>query len=1152
MLDFIALKTKVNDFLQSSKKQMALNGLSLDQLYLSILHNNTELNRTLIIIADDESSAEDLYGRIRHTRRAALFLGMERNPYSGIVFSHTNQYYRFRTLSYLALETPDVVVTTFDGLQSTCPPKTFFQNNHLLLTEEDIISPNELAQKLVSLGHRRVDFIEEAGQFSIRGEIVDIFLLPDMAIRLNYFDDLIEKIHLLDIETKKTKADTVITNVLVGPTPNILSQSNYTNILRENLPIKSNYSKEILDERNEIFNKLKEGFLFDEYPMFVSSFFHESSNLFDYLNPTSSLLIASNFENNLKKYELLIEESIASFSDFNLENPLVPPINKLFKNLDFSDLDIPLVQVNELSWQHESQTQIDSIDVKFQPLTALLDKFKLDNFSSNQDMPKLQLLIEFLKIQISKKVRIIFSLKKIDSKKNILGLLETWKIKFLSPDQISFYNFYCESGFYYQNETIFIISEADIFGRKKSKSKKIRKDTDIFAEQISTLKLNDFVVHKEYGIGKYLGLENLELGGKSTDFLIIEYKDNDKVYVPVYRMDLIQKYSDSLASVSIASLKSNKFAKEKQKARESVKKLAFDLLELSAKRKLSKGFKFSAPNEYYHDFERDFPFEETPDQLQAIDDVLEDMQSEKPMDRLVCGDVGFGKTEVAMRASFKAVLDHKQVAILVPTTVLAYQHYNSFIKRFKNFPVNIEFLSRFKSPKESSEILSKLSQGTVDIVIGTHKLLADKIKFHDLGLLIIDEEQRFGVGHKEKIKNLKSNIDCLTMTATPIPRTLQMSFLGIRDLSLIRTAPPKKQSVKTYIVKDNLGTYKQAIDTELSRGGQVFIVHNKVVDIEQFTHKIREIVPYAKIVFAHGQLPERELEKRIKDFYDKKYDILVSTTIIESGIDIPTANTMIIDRADHYGLAQLHQLRGRIGRSDKKAYAYLSIPAHKLISEIAAKRLKTLQTYADMGAGFSISSVDLEIRGSGDLLGAEQSGHIQNIGLELYMDLLEETMNEIKGRKEDEKIHQMEIQTPFAAFIPNDYINNSAWRLKYYKRLSSAKSMDTLSDLKSELTDIYGIYPQELENLFVVLEAKINLQTLPISSIKVMNKNVLLQFDEKILASDSEIRDRIVNFFISRPKVYKLNPDFSVKCSFKDIVDKGTFLDFSKHIAQHI
>ncbi len=643
----------------------------------------------------------------------------------------------------------------------------------------------------------------------------------------------------------------------------------------------------------------------------------------------------------------------------------------------------------------------------------------------------------------------------------------------------------------------------------------------------------------------------MDVGEDKTDFLVIQYQNKDKVYLPVYKINLIQKHADSNAQIGVANLRSNKFQQLKDRAKNSVKKLAFDLLKLQAERESSKAYSFSPPDENYREFEMAFPFTETPDQKAAIEKVIDEMQQPRPMDYLVCGDVGFGKTEVAMRAAFKAVLDHKQVAVLVPTTVLALQHYNSFKKRFKDFPVNIEFLSRFKSAKESKQILEDVNDNKVDILIGTHKLLSDKVKFHDLGLVIVDEEQRFGVGHKEKLKLMKSNVDFLTLTATPIPRTMQLAFLGLRELSLIKTAPPKRQSIKTYIIHEDEKTIQDAIRKEINRGGQVFFVHNKVNDMEILYSELQRIVPEAKIIMAHGQLPEKDLEKRMERFYSGEFNVLLSTTIIESGIDIPTANTMIIDRADTFGLSQLHQLRGRIGRSEKKAYAYFIIPKNRNLTEVAEKRLKAIQSYADMGSGFSIASADLEIRGAGDILGASQSGHIEAIGLELYMELLQEAIAELKGEKRIIN-YDIEFATPFSSYIPNHYIKDASERLKYYKKLSNSKSLDQLDEYKDELVDIFGSFTQEVDNLFTILECRIRLSGSGIKSLKVSGRIVTIIFDQNILNQNTELRDIIVKTFISRPKVYQFTPDFKVIYTHKNEISQEELIDITKNIAEQI
>lgn len=687
-------------------------------------------------------------------------------------------------------------------------------------------------------------------------------------------------------------------------------------------------------------------------------------------------------------------------------------------------------------------------------------------------------------------------------------------------------------GFYYPNENLIFISENDLYVKSRNKTKKPKINQDIFSDQLATLKENDFVVHTDFGIGVYKKMESLFINGSTSDFMVIDYKDSDRVYIPVYKLNHVQKYADASKHIAVDSLKSKKFEQAKTRAKESIKKLAFDLLEIQAKRKVLPGFAFSEMSDELKSFELSFPYQTTEDQTSAIEDVYADMEKSHPMDRLICGDVGFGKTEVAMRAAMKAVLDHKQVAILVPTTILCLQHEHSFKERFKKFPINIESTSRLKSAKENKEILKNLKEGKVDIIIGTHKLLSSEIEYHNLGLLIIDEEHRFGVAHKEKLRAIKSNLDVITMTATPIPRTMQLSYLGIKDLSLIQTAPARRQSIKSFLIKHDDLTIKQAIENELQRGGQIYYVHNRVMDIEKVNQYLKELVPQAKIIIAHGQLPEKELENRINAFYKHQYDILIATSIIESGIDIPMANTMIVDRADMFGLAQLHQLRGRIGRSDRKAYCYFSIAPDRKLGPIAELRLKALQTYSEIGGGLALASSDLEIRGAGDILGGDQSGHIESIGLELYLDLLKEAILALQDKVET--FREIDIQTNLAAYIPDTYIEDTAMRLRYYKKLSNTHEVSILHSIERELSDIYGKIPETVTNLILVLKARVNAQNLCLDTIKMTKNKIRLKFNETLLSQNEKYRNSLLDFILKRPRKYSISKDFELSILFEE------------------
>lgn len=1103
-----------------------------------------------VFVFPSEEEAESFYSTIKNYTPSLFYPDIGNGVYSGTLTSERMLNERMLCLSKLSGAQTYTVCTTLKALSLKVPKLSLIKNLAFNISISDILSTNELANKLRILGYEQSATIEEPGTFAQKGEIFDIYPIGEPPVRIHYFDDMIEEIFEVSCENLRTLRDKPIESFKVSPScAFVIRQKNAANTLRLNLPHVPFNHREQRRAREEAIDRVTKGMLFPNFPLYFSLFFDDTTSLKNELQDTAIFHLV-NLEDSSKELTLTMEEMSQAFENAT-SNPefddLLPHPESIYTNdTNFSHSDAFLIDQVHIH-DDELNDRFEHVNMGIEPIKNYAHK-KNDLLIS---LDKSAYLRSLLAIIVNPAHQVLIAVKNNFSITRIKDLLLHLDPN-LSTRDIKFVDFNLGQGFHYKLENLFIISESDFFPQKISKTKRRREfSEDVFAEQISSLQEGDYVIHKEHGIGKYLGMETITLASQTSDFLVLQYANHDKVYVPVYKLNLIQKHSNAQASVTLANLKTRKFDLEKKRVSKSVKKLAFDLLEIQAKRELKQGYAFSQPDELYRDFESKFPFQETEDQIKAIDDVISDMTSSKPMDRLICGDVGFGKTEIAMRAAFKAVLDHKQVAILVPTTVLAFQHYNSFVQRFKEFAVNIDFVSRFKSAKEFTEISHKIKHGDVDIIIGTHKILSDKVKFHDLGLLIIDEEQRFGVAHKEKMKSLKENIDCLTMTATPIPRTLQLSFLGIKDFSIIKTPPPKRQSIKTHVVKEDFNTIRKAIDKELNRGGQVFIVHNKVHDIEEYSSKIKKLCPNANLVFAHGQLPEKELEKRITQFYQQKFDILVSTTIIESGIDIPSANTMIIDRADTYGLSQLHQLRGRIGRSDKKAYAYFVIPSTRSLSQVAAKRLRALQTYADMGAGFSLATSDLEIRGSGDILGAEQSGHIANIGLELYMELLKE---EIAHQKNEPilKKQSVEIQTPFQSFIPENYIEDTGTRLKYYKKLSNADSVETLNSLEEELNDIYGLVPSPLSNLLHILHARIYLAAIFITSAKVLSKSILITFDKSSLEQNAPLRDQIIGFFIERPKKYKFNPDFSVNCKFEQISSPETLLQFAKDIAQQI
>jgi transcription-repair coupling factor (superfamily II helicase) len=631
-----------------------------------------------------------------------------------------------------------------------------------------------------------------------------------------------------------------------------------------------------------------------------------------------------------------------------------------------------------------------------------------------------------------------------------------------------------------------LFSDEDVFG-PRARTRKAARRPKTFGEDgadFKDLKEGDLVVHVEHGIARYEGLTRLSVRGFAADFILLQFHGKDKLYLPVGRLRQIQKYTGGDASkVKLDSLQSQTFLKRKARVKEELLKMAAELLDVYAARAAHQGHAFTAPDAMYRQFEADFEFDETPDQEKAIEDVLADMQNKRPMDRLVCGDVGYGKTEVALRAAFKAVEDKKQVAVLVPTTVLAAQHHRTFSKRLADYPISVEMVSGMRDDKTNRETLAKVREGKVDILIGTHRLLSADVAFKDLGLVVVDEEQRFGVKHKEQLKKLRKLVDVLTLTATPIPRTLHMAMMGVRDLSIIGTAPVDRRAIRTFVSKFEGPTIKEAIERELSRGGQVFFLHNRIESISGVHDYLKKLVPQAKIAVAHGQMAEGKLEKVMTEFIEKQHDVLLCTAIIESGLDIPSANTIVINRADMFGLSQLYQIRGRVGRSRERAYAYLLIPARRPITRDAQKRLQVLQQFTELGAGFQIASHDLEIRGAGNLLGPDQSGNIASVGFDLYTQLMEEAVASIKGEEVREEF-EPDVELPLPALIPEDYVPDVQQRLVFYKRLASATSEEALYDVKGDLRDQCGEPPAEVDALVEVMSLKNELRALRMRGLK--------------------------------------------------------------------
>lgn len=1028
------------------------------------------------------------------------------------------------------------------------PSLDFFKRHSITLELEEIISQTQLKEKLTAIGYK-VGHLGalECGEFIFRGDICDIKTSGNNYYRLIFFDDLIEHIYSVDHETNRVVKDlrhlkiTFIASWRVFLTPPFFSN------LREQIPTPPAKFRLKFDSRKEILGQTLEGLLPLNF-YFIPYLFRE---------PLETIIQHFDFNQNLTmvfsspEIQLPALESMFSLWNAQFDSQSEDENSSFFLN-DFSKIfdTSHLKKISNKAGIHLSITKNNFSLGLWSDVLKILKSISQDQTKRSS---KTDLLSFWMKEQIHSIQNVFFFYFNEEEKEHLKSLIANkWsylnsnekKLSWIQTTGISF-------SIYDELSQTLIISARDFIYSNKDKKSKQNKHVDLFAEHLSTLKEGDFIFHQTYGVGKFVEMQNMTVADQNSDFIVLKFLDGDKVYVPVYKMNLLEKLADETSNIKLSDLKTKKFEQEKVLARASAKKLAFDLLRLEAERKSHKGFAFSPPDELFEDFESSFEFEETADQARAISDVIEDMCKPVPMDRLICGDVGFGKTEVAMRAAFKAVLDKKQVVVLVPTTILCLQHYNNFKKRFLPFGVNIDHLSRLVTAKEANQVINRLKDGSCDIVISTHKVLSKNVVFNNLGLVIIDEEHRFGVGDKEKLKVLRSHIDFLTLTATPIPRTLQLAFLGIKHLSLIQTPPPERQSIQTLLIREDWDTITQSILKELKRGGQVFYIYNRVMDIEIMAHKIKEHVPKARLVIAHGQLNERELEKRIQGFYDKEFDILLATTIVESGIDIPIANTMIIHNAHQYGLAQLHQLRGRIGRSNSKAYCYFVIPNQHELTELSSKRLEALQKYCDIGAGFALANSDLEIRGAGELLGAGQSGHIQQIGLELYLSLLEEAMKEIKG--ETSTVNQTtDVNLGLSCYIPQNFINEEGARLKFYKKLSNASDVSFLESIQEEITDIYGPIPETLSHLILTLKIRILMKPLCMKQVSLTKSSLILRFDTSSLEKNPQLSQRLIQFFMSKPKTYSFSGSSQVNYKLSKELSPVEILDFCQNLKDQL
>ena len=1096
-------------------------------LSLAIAEAASTAERFTLVLTEGSQSAERLQEELAFfapSLPVLHFPDWETLPYD--VFSPHQDIIsqRIATLYQLPQLKRGILVVPISTALHRLAPKNFLLGSSLVLDVGQKLDVEQMRTRLEAAGYRCVDTVYEHGEFAVRGALIDLYPMgSETPYRIDLFDDEIETLRTFDPETQRS-VDKVESIRLLPAREFPLEKkavSDFRGRFRERFDVDF--------RRCPIYQDLSSGITPAGIEYYLPLFFEATGTLFDYLPGDTQVFSLPGIEKAAEQFWL---DARNRYEDRRVdpERPLLPPAD-IFLPVDdcFAQLKSwPRVVANPEDI--EPGVGRTRFDARALPDLAIQAK-------AGEPLAALRRFIE------EYQGRVLFCAESAGRREVLLELLARLKLK---PREVDGWPAFVASGERLNIciapldeglllDDLALIAESPLFGQRvmqRRRREKGREGGDNVIKNLTELREGAPVVHIDHGVGRYLGLITMEFDGQAAEFLALQYADEAKLYVPVASLHLIARYSGSDDALApLHRLGSETWQKAKRKAAEQVRDVAAELLDIYARRAAREGFAFQDPAVDYATFSAGFPFEETPDQQAAIDAVRGDMLAGKPMDRLVCGDVGFGKTEVAMRAAFIAVHSGKQVAVLVPTTLLAQQHYNSFRDRFADWPVKVEVMSRFKSAKEVEGAVQQLAEGKVDIVIGTHKLLQDDVKFHNLGLVIIDEEHRFGVRQKEQLKALRSEVDILTLTATPIPRTLNMAVAGMRDLSIIATPPARRLSVRTFVMEENKPTIKEALLRELLRGGQVYYLHNDVKSIEKCAADLAELVPEARIGIGHGQMRERDLEQVMSDFYHKRFNVLVSTTIIETGIDVPNANTIIIDRADKFGLAQLHQLRGRVGRSHHQAYAYLLTPHHKTMTSDATKRLDAIVEASTLGAGFTLATHDLEIRGAGELLGEEQSGQMQTIGFSLYMEMLEQAVESIKEGKTpnfDQPLHHgCEVNLHLPALIPDDYLPDVHNRLTLYKRIANASNDEEMRELQVEMIDRFGLLPIPLQNLIRQTSIKLRAEKLDIIKLDAGAGSGRLEFAEETCVDPYTL----VKLVQTQPKVYKLDGATAFKFS---------------------
>lgn len=1046
------------------------------------------------------------------------------SPHQDIISERLTTLYRLPDIRRGILVLP---VTT---LLQRLPPLDYVQANSLVLEKGQSVDRERLRQRLERSGYRAVQQVMEHGEFCVRGSLFDLFPMgSQVPYRLDFFDDELDSLRWFDPETQRSRSGELEQIRLLPAREFPLTETaieQFRTAWREQLGLETITSP--------LYKDVGKGLAPGGIEYYLPLFFEETCTLFDYLPGDSLSVLAPGL---LEVSDAFWQEAGERYEQLrhDIERPLLPPQRLFLSSSELFQALKAYPQIHLVAENEVSEDKAGSVDFATQPPPALGVEAR-----AADPVAALKGFIEQFP------GRLLFAAETTGRRESLLELLnkqgirpaplDDWQAFIETDSRLAITVAPLEQGLLSEAHGLAIISETQLFGERVAQRRRRKAtetgaaDGDALVRNLTELNLGAPVVHEDYGVGRYLGLVALEIGGQKAEFLHLEYAKQEKLYVPVTSLQLISRFTGvDPERAPLHKLGNPQWEKAKRKAAEQAHDVAAELLELYARRNARQGHIFQHDREAYRAFTQGFPFEETPDQQSAIDAVLGDMHSKKPMDRLVCGDVGFGKTEVAMRAAFVAVQDGKQVAVLVPTTLLAQQHYQTFSDRFADWPVKVEQLSRFRTGKQQTQTLKALAEGQIDIIIGTHKLIQDGIQFNNLGLVIIDEEHRFGVRQKEKFKALRAEVDILTLTATPIPRSLNMALADLRDLSIIATPPSRRLAIKTFVSEWRKPLLSEAILRELKRGGQVYFLHNEVESIEKAAREVAELVPEARVNIAHGQMPERELEQVMRDFYHRRFNVLVCTTIIETGIDVPNANTIIMNRADKLGLAQLYQLRGRVGRSHHRAYAYLITPPKKAMTQDAVKRLEAISALEELGMGFTLATHDLEIRGAGELLGDEQSGHMQEVGFSLYTQMLEQAVLALKEGREPELDrpldHGTEIDLQVPALIPEDYLMDVHLRLLLYKRIASAPDADALEEIRVEMIDRFGLLPEPTQNLFAITRLKLKAMPLGMRKIDAGEQGGRIQFIEKPPVEPM----RVIQLIQQAPQTYSVDAQNNLK-----------------------